>query len=183
LGPQWQWQANHGADWASLAARPGFLRLRALGVPDADLALAPHLLLQKLPARSFSLETRVELGAGAELRAGLVVMGKRHAAWVVMDDAEEQQLCLIVDNELLECVRLPRRPIRLWLEMADGGLCRFGYRLDGEGARALGATFQAEAGRWIGAKVGLFAASHSEPAGFADFEYFRFAPPAAFAGP
>jgi hypothetical protein len=41
-------------------------------------------------------------------------------------------------------------------------------------------TFQARAGRWIGANVGLFAIGEpaATPGTYADFAYFRFQPPA-----
>ena len=64
LSPQWQWHANHGDGWFDLRARPGWLRLRALPLPAAGWAAAPNLLLQKLPAPSFTAETLVELVRG-----------------------------------------------------------------------------------------------------------------------
>src|SRR5262249_31750697 len=63
LGLQWQWNANHREAWYSLGARSGYLRLFPQP-PTDDLGLAPNLLLQKLPARSFVAETVVEIADG-----------------------------------------------------------------------------------------------------------------------
>src|SRR6185503_14416586 len=76
MGLQWQWNANHNEAWYTLSARRGFLRLFPQSLPEEDLARAPHLLLQKLPARSFTVETMVELReTHGQSRAGLIVMG------------------------------------------------------------------------------------------------------------
>jgi len=170
LGAQWQWNANHRDEWASLAARPGHLRLLARPLPAGDLAQAPHLLLQKLPARAFAVETVVELaGAAAGVRAGLVVLGKTHAALAV----EGERVTLLVDNRPVFSEAAPRGPVRLELSMEDGGLCRFAYQAAGAPVRRLPTVFQATEGVWVGARVGLFAAGE----GAADFDYFRFRAP------
>jgi beta-xylosidase len=165
LGPQWQWNANHDDAWASLKARPGHLRLAARPVPDQDLARAPHLLLQKLPARSFTAETLVELHT---TRAGLVVMGKSHAALTVTAG----HVTLWVDNRPIVVEGTTSGPVRLQVSMQDGGRCRFAYQDAGmSAARDIGPPFQAREGVWIGARVGIFAEG---AAGWADFDYFRF---------
>jgi beta-xylosidase-like protein len=54
------------------------------------------------------------------------------------------------------------------------GSCRFGYS-DGTKFVALGEPFTARQGRWIGAKVGLFAVGGNltRETGYADFDWFR----------
>lgn len=179
LGLAWQWQANHRSDWYSLSARPGRLRLMPAFVPDARLGAAPNLLLQKLPARAFRLETAVELEAPDQnVRAGLVVAGDSNAAIAVESGPAGLSLALYTDDQILERTTLAPGPVRLFLEFAPEGLCRFGFASAGEPARYLQSTFQATPGRWIGTKVGLFAialAAH-DISGHADFDYFRFAP-------
>jgi hypothetical protein len=61
--------------------------------------------------------------------------------------------------------------------METGGLTHFEYD-DGHETIALEESFQATAGRWIGAKVGIFASAPegTKPQGSADFESFRFLP-------
>jgi beta-xylosidase len=54
-------------------------------------------------------------------------------------------------------------------------LCNFSYSLDGKTFSPLGESFSARQGRWIGAKVGIFAigSGGSSEMGYADFDWFR----------
>jgi hypothetical protein len=67
----------------------------------------------------------------------------------------------------------------LWLavEVADGGPCTFAWQNAGGEWKKAAASFQAQPGKWIGAKVGLYCISASDKTsvGFGDFDYFRFA--------
>ena len=58
--------------------------------------------------------------------------------------------------------------------MKDGGICSFDYSGKGQ-SEPFKYEFQAKPGRWIGAKVGLFAVAPEgqRPLGYADFEAFR----------
>jgi len=176
LGLQWQWHANHRDGWFSLNLRKGSLRLFPQPAPGNDFAKVPHLLLQKLPGTSFAVETAVEvenLGLGG--RAGLIVMGESHAALAVEEADKSLRISLIVDNVVREVSEVPKGRVLLRVAMAHGGACRFSYRREEE--KQLERTFQAKPGRWIGAKVGLFATVPlgTKPSGHADFDYFRFA--------
>ncbi|KQV90293.1 glycoside hydrolase [Massilia sp. Root351] len=92
LGLQWQWNANYLPSWATLTARPGYLRLAALPAADgASLRGLPSVLTQKFPAPAFGVDASIVLGgsggAGGKAggadgqRAGLMVLGIRYA-WV-----------------------------------------------------------------------------------------------------
>jgi beta-xylosidase len=180
LGPQWQWHANHRAEWWSMTARPKHLRLFAARVADADLARAPNLLLQKLPAESFQAETLVELeGSRGKTRAGLTVMGQSHAAVALEETARGHAVSLRVDNRVAERVETRRGPTRLGVRFAGGGACRFFFQTPGADDHEFREGFQATAGRWIGAKVGLFhvALGVAPDGAHADFRYFRFDAP------
>ena len=56
--------------------------------------------------------------------------------------------------------------------VGDGAQVSFAYSLDGTTFTEIGAPFQARQGRWIGAKIGLFALrpSSSDAGDFADVE-------------
>lgn len=56
------------------------------------------------------------------------------------------------------------------------GICQFAWAVDGVSFQAFAETFQAREGRWMGAKVGLFAVSTHETGmkGYADFDWFRY---------
>lgn len=179
LNLAWQWQANHRPDFYSLSAAPGFLRLFTLGSEERDLARRPNVLLQKLPARSFEVETAVRLAPdSAGVRAGMVMMGEHHAALAVESSAEGQRVSLWIDNREVESLAIAAGPVVLRVALADAGLCRFAVEAAGAPEQRLKSEFQAHAGRWIGAKVGLFALGSAGPVdAHADFAYFRFSAP------
>ncbi len=188
LGLQWQWHANWRREWYSLTARPGWLRLIAQHVPGSDFAQAGCLLAQKLPARAFAVETTLELApsddstglAAGDIRAGLVVMGEQHAAIAVCPAGSGVRLVMLVDGKEVSAAPLASSAPRLAVEVADGGLCQFSYAAGDGPLQPIGPEFQAAAGKWIGAKVGLFSITADPGAsGSADFDYFRFSPPAS----
>lgn len=185
LGLQWQWQANPRSEWWSLAARRGALRLRAVASAGANgnLWQAGHLLLQKLPAEAFTATARLDpAGLKPGGQAGLVVMGASHASLTVRrgtgglrlvaadrSDAEEGQA-----EDERAARALPEGAVELRLTVAPGAVCRFAFSRDGRTFEPIGAPFQAAAGRWVGAKVGLFAlGAPATAAGHADVEWFR----------
>jgi beta-xylosidase-like protein len=135
--------------------------------------------LQKLPARTFRLETSLMLAsAPGAARAGLVVTGDSNAALAVEAIATGLSVALHVDDHVVERAELPLGALQLSVELDADGRCRFGYAREGEPVRYLQPTFVAKPGRWIGTKVGLFALA-LEPGvstAHADFDYFRFGP-------
>jgi len=179
LGLQWQWNANHRDDWLSLAARPGWLRLFAQPVPQNDLARAPHLLLQKFPARAFAVKTRVDLQSLAEgTEAGLVVMGLEHAALAAVREGNTCNIVFRIGGNVTRLTNSSTALARFRVLVSDGGQCRFAYAF-GEGEfTPVPTTFQAREGTWIGARVGLYSACASATdVGHADFDCFRFSAP------
>lgn len=177
LGLQWQWHASRRRDWYSLTTRPGWLRLFAVRLEGHDLSHAPNLLLQKFPAFAFAFETHVAFGPGLMgQRAGLVVMGREHAALSVRRSEAGLMIALVINGVEIAASEVSAGEIDLRVEVYDGGECVFSAT-DWHGALCpLGIPFQAVGGHWIGAKVGLFSTMIGEgPSdGFADFDYARF---------
>ncbi len=176
LGLQWQWHANHLEDWFSLTARTGWLRLYAH--PSAsELQSVPQLLLQKFPARTFTVETTLDLSGGrAGDEAGLIVTGRTHAAISLRKTEYGTQLVFRngedrVFDETSSNIAMLRVTVR------EGGVCTFSHTGKDGGWIELPGTFQAQPGVWIGAKVGMYCAGGNSGAGggFADFDHFRFA--------
>lgn len=68
--------------------------------------------------------------------------------------------------------------------MTEGGLCTFSYSIDGQRYQPIGEPFQAVAGVWIGAKVGVFYVNPNitGSGGHADFRWFRVTTGDAVAG-
>ncbi|WP_159882140.1 glycoside hydrolase family 43 protein [Paenibacillus puerhi] len=179
LGLQWQWQANPDSRWYSLSERPGNLRLYALSLPEGAGTLydAPQLLLQKLSAP--------QLQATASLRffpeedgdqTGLIVFGIRYTYLAVTFCGQRLRMSLVqgtpeegnrVEREVW-AVDLDVQPrgasvesIQLRVTITGEASCRFSYSLDGSVWRQAGGKVQASAGRWVGAKIGLFAVNRN----------------------
>lgn len=185
LGLQWQWQANPQAGWAMVGgARPG-LRLAAVPVPfGGSLWMAPNLLMQKFPAPAFVVTTRLALqpsAAGDE--AGLIVFGYSYA-WIGLrrtaDGLRLVQITCAKANEggtehEAAGVAMPEGPIQLRVTVDAQARCSFTWSGDGRTFAPIGEPFQTEQSRWVGAKVGLFAASAPGVAstGHAAIDWFR----------
>jgi beta-xylosidase len=180
LGRQWQWHANHEDAWASLAARPGWLRLQVCPRPDLDLGRMPNFLGQKYPARGFAVETLVDFSGGRPggLAGLAVVGGKGHAALAVRKASAGDECVLIESGAVERIAALSAGPVRLQARVAPDGSFTLAFAAPGRELVALPKLFLASEGGWIGAKVGLFAAglTGTAGAGQADFDWFRFAP-------
>lgn len=179
VGLQWQWQGNPHGDWASVGARQGWLRLRAVESPPGDLTATPHQLLQKFPAPEFTATTRVDFAPGKDgTRAGLMVMGLTYAGITVRNGAEGfeiEQISNTVsgpqgDDKLEGRATVPRGPLWLRVAVEPEARCEFSYSTDGQKFKPLGKPFVASPGKWIGAKVGLFCSGED---GHADFDWFE----------
>jgi len=192
LGLQWQWQANPEPGWLSLTAVRGALRLNARPSTAADnLWMAPNLLLQKWPAPEFSVTTALDFAPAAEGdTGGLIIFGQDYA-WLGLRKAPGGlRLVAAVAKDAAggaperEIVSLPTSGgsrVYLRVTVGKGGMCRFSWSADNRAFAAIGDDFVAKPGRWVGAKVGLFAAarpgSPSSRAGHADWSWFRVEPP------
>jgi len=176
LGLQWQWNANHNDDWYSLSVRKNWLRLYPQPATHENLMQLPNLLLQKFPARSFTVETLFEFApqhAGEE--AGLIVGGETFATLAIERKNTDDQLVLRING----CTKFVQDnvsgPLKLFVSVKDGGLCQFGFAVR-DGLVTIPQNFPAKKGKWIGAKLGLYNLKHSKhtSAGHVDVDYFRF---------
>jgi beta-xylosidase len=177
LGLQWQWNANHQDAWHSLTARPGWLRLFSQTVLDENLAQAPHLLLQKFPARKFAVETRLEFTSTAKsAEAGLVVMGHEYAAIAIAQSRNDRHIIYRQNGKTTRLKALQKSPARFRVKVQDGGVCEFAYACNDDDFITVTSLFQARAGAWVGARVGIYSSCTSLVNEHADFDYFRFLP-------
>jgi beta-xylosidase len=184
LGPQWQWNANSQPGWYSLTEHPGFLRLATQPAPEADyVRSAPAILLQKLPAPAFVVNTRVrQAGAHDGDRAGLILDGMQYA-WLGLRKAgaATQLVYTTCTPAKVRCtesthVVLPSAPaaLDLRMEMREGGVARFSYSIDGGAFVPVAEPFTVSKGRWVGAQMGLFSTGSQATAGsWLDVDYFR----------
>jgi len=176
LDLQWQWNANHSDDWCSLTVRPGWLRFFAQCNASVEFGQTPHLLLQKFPARSFAVETKLDM-ARAKMgnEAGLIIHGQEYASIAAERTRTGCRLLLRRRGRVMELQTTSQTTFRFQAAVLDGGVCQFAVAGDEGAYSLLPETFQATPGLWIGAKVGLYSMhAKDSPAGSADFDYFRF---------
>ncbi|MDF2960274.1 MAG: glycoside hydrolase family 43 [Paenibacillus sp.] len=193
LGLQWQWQANPQEGWYSLKDKPGHLRLYASPLPEGVSTLydAPQLLMQKFPAEVFTVTTKVELhSVHPDEQAGLIVFGYAYGSLSLRPSEAGLQIVLLrgdstegtVNEQVVANAELAKASGLVYLRVAvsEKAECRFSYSTDGEHYEAIGEGFKAREGRWVGAKVGLYAigskdaVSATASAGYADFDWITF---------
>ncbi|HEX3626289.1 MAG TPA: glycoside hydrolase 43 family protein [Verrucomicrobiae bacterium] len=176
LGLQWQWHANHKKSWYSLGRRKGWLRLYPQYSFRGQLSDLPNLLLQKFPARSFTVETFLNFApkqSGEE--AGIIVAGKSCASFAIEKSGSRNRLVLRINGvEKFVQENVPSL-IKLRASVENGGLSCFSFA-DLNGFISVPELFQAENGVWIGAKIGLYSLTRKRtgPNGYVDVDYFRF---------
>ena len=176
LGLQWQWNANHNDNWYSLSARKSRLRLYPQFAADHNLPLLPNLLLQKFPARSFTVETRVEFAPQQpDEEAGLIVTGEAFAALALNKGSSGNRIITRINGAQKIIQDNVPDIITLRVAVKAGGLCTFSFAATGEWVE-IPQTFTARKGTWIGAKLGLYSLKRGDGAraGHADIDYFRF---------
>jgi beta-xylosidase len=187
LSLQWQWEANHSEDWYSLTINQGNLRLFSIPL-DSDTNKIwdiPNVIVQKFPAPEFTVTTKLifspkEVGENT----GLIITGMNYAYLSISKTINKNLLsltiCLNADSggkeDIIETKDVPFDNIYLRAEIKNGGICYFSYSEDGKKFMRIGKEFIARKGKWIGAKVGLFAIApyQTKLSGYADYDWFRF---------
>jgi beta-xylosidase len=186
LGLQWQWAANTKPGWVFPAGGLGFTRLFCITIPEGvkNFWDVPNLLLQKFPAPEFTATAKVAFTARAnDEKTGLIVMGTDYAYLSVTKKPDglliSQTICRNADRGAAEKESQPA-PVKaatlyLRVKVSDQAVCLFSYSTDGTNFTPTGESFTARPGRWIGAKVGLFAVRSGRTAenGYADYDWFR----------
>jgi beta-xylosidase len=186
IGSQWQWQANPSSNWAFPASALGFIRLFNVPLP-ADYRNfwdVPNLMLQKFPAPEFTATTKLNFTPRADSeKTGLIVMGLDYAYLSVQKKAGDivvaQTVCKDADRQTAEIegtpIKVRSNMIYLRVTVAKNAICRFSFSVDGINFSAIGEPFTARPGKWIGAKVGIFAVGGGaeREMGYADFDWFR----------
>ena len=79
------------------------------------------------------------------------------------------------EEKVEDVIKLNGNTIYLRVKVSNDAKCNWFYSLDGQNFIAVGQTFTAQPGRWVGAKLGLFAIREviNNDAGFVDFDWFR----------
>lgn len=183
---QWQWHANPREEWMFNSGNLGFMRLYCTLLPEdqPNHWETPHLLMQKFPAPSFSATARLRFHPMMDGdRTGLIIMGTDYSA-LTLEQVEGKTylshiICRDADQgtpeETVERIEAESPMIFLRVKVEEKGRCTFLYSYDGQAFTGMKNPFTAVAGRWIGAKVGLFAGSRqrTNDRGWADADWFR----------
>lgn len=182
----WQWQANYYDHWYSLTKKPGYLRLYSqYHSSPGSIWLAPNIIAQKFPAPKFTVTTKIDISnLGDREKAGLVIMGTSYATLIATKDGNGKSTVRLnscknarrgYTENTLESIHLNSNEIYLQVKVAKGGMYQFAVGELTAKLEDIGEPIQAEEGRWIGAKIGLYAISSQETGikGYADFNWFR----------
>ncbi|HEY8226511.1 MAG TPA: glycoside hydrolase 43 family protein [Pyrinomonadaceae bacterium] len=186
LGLQWQWQANPGSNWLFPADGLGFIRMFTVPLPDdfKNFWDVPNILMQKFPAPEFTVTTKVTFSPRTdEDKTGLIVMGLDYAYISVKKKGDgllvSQTTCKDAEHQSAEkenaATSVANKTLYLRVTVTKNALCSFSYSIDGTRFLSVGEQFTARQGKWIGAKVGIFAVARGQTreAGYADFDWFR----------
>ena len=171
LATQWQWQANPQPGWAELSDHEGGIRLRCVPISGgAPLWQAGQLLMQKFPAPEFEASVELTLTALAEGdRAGLVVFGYDYAWIGLRRGVAGVRLVFAVCAGAREGGAEDECEVRRWerdagavklaVAVSSGAVCRFSFTDETGRTEVVVSAWQARSSKWVGAKVGLFAAT------------------------
>ncbi len=190
LGLQWQWQANPKEGWA-FATGDGFLRMFTVHQTDSlkNSFYLPNIFAQKFPAPTFTVTTKFSLQLKqVGDKFGLIVVGldvasisviKREDAnyisYASSENADKGNAEITADIEKMN----DSQNIHLRVKVLDNALCQFSYSFDGLVFKTIEKKFVAKQGKWVGARVGLFATSNKKTNdnGYADIDWFRIEKP------
>lgn len=186
LGLQWQWHANPKTNWFFPTGSLGFLRMFNVPLPEEvrNFWDVPNLLLQKFPAPEFTATAKLTFTARTDdEETGLIVMGLDYAYLALKKKAEG----LVISQTIVKdaesgskgkespAVALKGNIVYLRVRVSKNGNCNFSYSNDGATFTPVGESFTAKKGKWIGAKIGMFATrtGKTRETGYADIDWFR----------
>ena len=185
-GLQWQWHANPKTEWMFLSGSEGFMRLYCQhnSTADPNLWEIPHLYMQRFPSDEFTATAKVRFHPMQDGdRMGLVIMGTSYAALLLEQRDGQLYFTLMLNPEAenggknLKGPHIPVESDELYLrvELKKQAKCRFSISMDGRTFSETGEVFEAKEGKWIGAKVGLFAvgSKKTNDTGWVDVDWFR----------
>lgn len=93
-----------------------------------------------------------------------------YVAYTICKNANKDE----VENEFI-LTKTTKNEIYLRIKVLKDATCAFSVSLDGKKFMEIKETFHAEAGQWVGAKVGLFCTrtTQTNDSGYVDVDWFR----------
>lgn len=194
LGLQWQWQANPSKEWYSLEERKGWLRLyidNGRGGNHPTLYELPNVLTQMIPAAGFEVTAKVELEARQiEDECGLILTGQSYNYITLVRRSDgyflEYRQGYLADTgskeNRIQSVKIEAKEVYLRANIQQtllqdtNVIGQFSYSIDGETFKEIGEVFYPVPGKWVGAKIGIFATNlkTENSKGYADFDWIKF---------
>ena len=197
FGLQWQWHANY-KDYFGMPLASGLMRIYAhyLSENFVNFWEVPNLFLQKFPADEFTATTKLIFTAKENGdRVGIIVMGWNYSYLSLVKKGDkvllEQAVCIDAEQKNPETIKTLAefefdkiykvgsfnyvKEIYFRVKVEKAGKCCFSYSFDNKKFVAVGEQFTTRQGKWIGAKVGLFAVKpyNSGNRGWIDVDWFR----------
>ncbi|SFD66649.1 glycoside hydrolase family 43 protein [Flavobacterium phragmitis] len=199
LGLQWQWQANQdpAKHWGWSSANLGFMRLNCIPREEnvKTMWMMPNLLLQKFPGANFTATTKLTFENNPEAgvsNSGLIVFGEDYS-YIAIEQDKTGNLNLVQRSlknartskeaeKEIAIIPITKKEVylRAKVEMIQNkepfdARVTFYYSVDGKSFKKLGESFKPSAGRWVGAKIGLFASGTKavNDSSYADYDWFR----------
>lgn len=197
---QWQWQANQNPSeqWGWISGNLGFMRLNCIPEKDhvnANKWMMPNLFMQKFPGANFTATTKFTFYNNPEAKessSGLMVFGEDYA-YIAIEQTDDGKLKLVQrsmkdartsDGVEIEEASIPVNGntvyLRVTIEMVQNiapfnAKATFHYSTNGKSFKSLGKAFQPREGRWVGAKLGMFATGTKQvgDSSYADYDWFR----------
>ena len=185
LGLQWQWQANPQSAWA-FPTGSGSLRMFSVYKNDSIKSAwdYPNILAQKFPAEEFLTTVKLDFNPRhVNEQFGLIVHGSDYA-FISLQKRKEGNFitynqCIRADKGSTDSETIIKQlngsTIYLRVKIISGAVCEFSFSEDGKLFNAIGNSFTAKPGKWVGAKVGMFfnRTNITNDAGYADVDWFR----------
>ncbi|MFT3980605.1 MAG: glycoside hydrolase 43 family protein [Ferruginibacter sp.] len=185
-GLQWQWQANEQEGWA-FTTPAGVLRMNCVKAEDPmpNYWMLPNIMLQKFPAENFFVTTKFDFNPNnTGDQTGLMIFGLDYAFISVVKKEDGNYIvaavCKKADKGAAEkeifSQKINAATVYLKAITQTGAVCRFAFSEDGNNFTTLADSFTAQPGKWVGAKIGLFATGTAKTnnCGFANIDWFRF---------
>lgn len=190
LGKQWQWQANADGTWA-FAGNKGHLRLYTKQIPAEAKSLwdVPNILGQKFPADNFQVTTKITFTPNDKLeneKVGLIILGQDYSTLFLKSKKDGiylgYGLCkgAVKGKEEVESIinKIDTKTVYFRVQVSNGGICKWFYSTDNKKFLPITEPFTALPGKWVGAKVGLYAVRNTQinDSGYADVDWFKVEP-------
>jgi beta-xylosidase len=190
LGKQWQWQANADGTWA-FAGNKGNLRLYTKQIPAEAKSLweVPNILGQKFPADNFQVTTKITFTPNDKLeneKVGLIILGQDYSTLFLKSKKDGiylgYGLCngAVKGKEEVESIinKIDTKTVYFRVQVSNGGICKWFYSVDNKKFLPVAEPFTALPGKWVGAKVGLYAVRNTQinDSGYADIDWFKVEP-------